>query len=373
MSKVENRGSTTPGAALRFGRAVAAFAVVGGVTALAFHLSANAATAGFAFLITILGIAVLTDLPTALVCSAAAGLASNYFFFPPLGTFAIHEAANWIALLSFFIASLVASRLVLRARRQAEAAERRRREVEALSAEKERLLTEAVHLRAIEEGDALKTSLLRAVSHDLATPLTALALRIERLRAVASPTAVPLVDAVADETARLRRRIENLLAMARLEARNVKPRPESTPAADLFRAAREHLPFLHGRPLTVRVADDAPEVFVDPSLALEILANLLENSHQASPAEVPIELAALRHPADPKLVRLEIADRGPGLRADAEPPSDTARRGLGLEIARSLAAASGGAVLLADRPGGGAVARIDLPASELPVLADEER
>ena len=44
--------------------------------------------------------------------------------------------------------------------------------------------------------------------------------------------------------------------------------------------------------------------------------------------------------------------------------------GLGLEIARSFAAANGGDVTLANRPGGGAVARVDLPAALLPAVAE---
>ena len=76
-------------------------------------------------------------------------------------------------------------------------------------------------------------------------------------------------------------------------------------------------------------------------------------------------MAAFRHPLDPERVRLEVADRGPGIEKD---PSDTPRQGLGLEIARSLGSASGGTVTLANRAGGGAVARIDLPAARLPAI-----
>ena len=114
-----------------------------------------------------------------------------------------------------------------------------------------------------------------------------------------------------------------------------------------------------------------PDAYVDPSLALEILANLVENAHQASPFDAAIELSAFRHPLDPERVRLEVADRGPGLRPESEAAkeaSDTPRRGLGLEIARSLAGASGGQVTLANRAGGGAIARIDLPAAFLPAV-----
>jgi two-component system sensor histidine kinase KdpD len=486
---IRTRDAALPEAA----RAVLAQLIVAAVTVCALRLGANAATAGFAFLITILGIAVWTNLTTSLISSLVATLCYNYFFLPPVGTFTIQEPANWVALISFFIASIVASRLVLRARTQAEQAEARRKEVEALyglsidlftstnrigalgeaaaralanagasggglvlfgsgtydqrlicwsgpkgeeiedliagvgrhrrslefpapvgrdvylplniggnvvgvlaarrtsatlralesaaslvalAVERERFLSESAHMQALEEGDALKTSLLRAVSHDLATPLTAIALQIERLRTMVDQPASVVVNDIAEHTGRLRRRIENLLAMARLEARSVVPRPEPTPAADLFRAVREHLPLVvQNRHIDVRVDPECPEVYVDPSLAVEILANLIENAHQASPSELAIELSAFRHPLDHDRVRLEVADRGPGLRpdtrADVTPdPSDTPRRGLGLEIARSLSSASGGQVTLANRPGGGAIARVDLPAASLPAIEE---
>jgi two-component system sensor histidine kinase KdpD len=323
-------------------RALLAQLAVVSVTAIALRLGANAATVGFAFFIAILIIAIGTNLATALVSSIVATACYNYFFLPPVRTWAIHDPANWVALASFFIGSLVATRLVTQARTKA---------------------IEVAHLQAIREGDALKTSLLRAVSHDLATPLTAISLQIERLRTLTSD---PAVDAIAEEAARLQRRIENLLAMARLEARSVVPRPEPAPAADLFRAAREHLPLIvESRPVDVRVSPDCPEVYVDPSLALEILVNLIENAHQASPPGAPIELSAFPHPLKSDRVRLEVADHGRGIAAEA---SDTAHRGLGLEIARSLGAASGGKVTLANREGGGAVARIDLMAARLPAV-----
>jgi two-component system sensor histidine kinase KdpD len=203
-------------------------------------------------------------------------------------------------------------------------------------------------------------------------------IRTESMRrhAAANPELMNDIASVAEETARLRRRIDNLLAMARLEAGKAKPRPEPTPPADLFRAARENLPLVFaGRPFTIRVDPDCPDADVDPSLALEILANLIENADRVSAAGQPIELVARQHPLDPEKVRLEILDRGPGLPpgvADADGHvateiSDVAQRGLGLEIARSLAAANGGSIGLAPRPGGGTIARVDLPAARMPV------
>jgi len=243
----------------------------------------------------------------------------------------------------------------------------------ALAVERERFLEESAHHEAVRQSDSLKTALLRAVSHDLRTPLTAMTLQIEALRRHAQDrAALRDLDGLSRETARLGRRIDNLLALARLEAGRTRPNPEPTPAADLFRATREALPLiLDSHPVHVAVDRVCPDLFVDPSLALEVLVNLLENAAQAAPEGTALELSALPHPSGRDRVRLEIADRGPGLPsspadgggADA---SDVARRGLGLEIARGLGSANGGDVTLLPRPGGGTVARVDFPAASEP-------
>src|SRR5450759_2217562 len=76
----------------------------------------------------------------------------------------------------------------------------------ALAVERERFLSERAHLEALRESDALKTSLLRAVSHDLRTPITAIQLGLERLRRTAAAAAD--VHEVSAETERLSRRID---------------------------------------------------------------------------------------------------------------------------------------------------------------------
>src|SRR5581483_7250787 len=122
------------------------------------------------------------------------------------------------------------------------------------------------------------------------TPLTAIGLQVERLQQQHANSQT--VAELAEQTARLRRRIENLLAMARIDAGTLVPRPEPTPPADLFRAVREHLPLVGA--LRVEVSGDCPDLLVDPSLALEVLVNLVENAHRASPKGSPIDLLARR-------------------------------------------------------------------------------
>ena len=226
-----------------------------------------------------------------------------------------------------------------------------------MAVEREKFIEDNAHVQALRESETLKTSLLRAISHDLTTPLTAITIHTETLRrkAAADGELKDAVNGIAGETGRLRRRIDNLLSMARLEAGKAKPRREPTPPADLFRAVRENLPL---------VVESRP-VNVDPSLALEILVNLIENAHRVSPPDTPLELVARTHPMDPEKVRIEVLDRGPGVPAgvaDADgnllpgATSDVAQRGLGLEIARSLAAANGGTIGITPRPGGGTMA-----------------
>ena len=242
----------------------------------------------------------------------------------------------------------------------------------ALAVERERFLRERAHLDALRESDALKTSLLRAVSHDLRTPLTAIRMGLERLRRAGE--AADAVDELARETERLSRRIDNLLAMARLDAGACVPHSEPTPTADLFRSALESLPLvLEGHRVDVAISPETPDLFVDPALAVEILANLLENAGSASPSDAPIELKAEPDPLDPQRVRLSVLDRGPGVPAGVKQaaggrgePGDSGRPGLGLEICRSLARALGGSVALVDRPGGGTIARLELPAAPAP-------
>jgi two-component system sensor histidine kinase KdpD len=292
-----------------------------------------------------------------IAASVGATAAYNYFFIPPLHTFRIDDPRNFVALVVFLVWSLVVTRFVVAAREHAAEAERLRLEGEA-----------SAHIELLRQSDAFKTSLLRAVSHDLTTPLTAIRIHMESLKrhaaAAPEPELANVVTAIADETARLHRRIDNLLTIARLEAGRFTPHPEPTPPADIFHAVRESLPLVFAsRPVTIFVARDCPDAYVDPSLVLEIVVNLVENAHRAAPPASLLELAAK---CEEGRVVLDVLDRGPGITADA----DVVQRGLGLEIARGLTASSNGTFTIVPRQGGGTIARVELPAATLPDAED---
>ena len=320
--------------------AVAALAI-GAATAAGVLLGVNPTTFALVLLTLVLFLAAWRGLVGGVLASLLATACLNFFFLPPLHTWHIEDPENWVSLGCFLVASILASRIV----------------------------THAARLEALRESDALKTSLLRAVSHDLTTPLTAIALQIGQLRRRSMPDMEPSIDALEMEVDRLRRRIAGLLAMARLEAGALAPSKEPTPPADLFRAVRENLSLIaRSRPIIVRVEPDCPDLDIDPSLALEVVVNLVENAHRSSPPGAPVMLLAQRHPAEERLVRLEILDQGSGIAlpsSGAKPDSDVARRGLGLEIAQGRARARHGTVTLATRSGGGAVAQVDRPAAAM--------
>ena len=356
------------------------------VTLVGRAAGANATSIGFLYLVAVLGLATWGGWAIGAVASILAMLCFNFFFLPPFHTLTIEDPANWVALLCFLAASTLASRLVATARKRAEEAQKRRQEVETLATERERLLLRSARLEAVRESEMLKTALLRAVSHDLRTPLTALRLEIESLERMLAghPEALPSLHNLAAEQSRLARRIDNLLAAARLEAGLARPHPEPLAVGTLFRTARENLAtILSGREITTRVPPHCPEVWADPALSVEALVNLLENAVRAAPADHPIELTATRDPQRDEQVRLEVLDRGPGMPEEVRHPligtaeagtasGDRMAGGLGLQIAKSFAEASGGSLELIDRPGGGTVARLTLPAAPDPATPEEE-
>src|SRR5205085_12227091 len=92
----------------------------------------NSTTVGFAYLLSIVFVAILWGSAPALLASVLGMLCFNFFFLPPFHTFTIADPQNWVALTAFFITALTAGQLSARARRRAEEAEAGRREIERL-------------------------------------------------------------------------------------------------------------------------------------------------------------------------------------------------------------------------------------------------
>jgi two-component system sensor histidine kinase KdpD len=121
-------------------RYVLVVAAIGAITFIDSTLKVNHTTVALMFLVMVLLTSAYWGLRYAVVMAVVATAAFNFFFLPPVGTFTIADPQNWVALFAFLVTALVASNLAERARREAEGAKQRRREVERLFSLSQRLL-----------------------------------------------------------------------------------------------------------------------------------------------------------------------------------------------------------------------------------------
>ncbi len=103
---------------------------------------ANHTTVALSLLLAILAVSAVWGMAVSVLMSVAAVLAFNFFFLPPVGTLTIADPQNWVALGAFLVTSIVGSQLSARIRKEADEANRRRRETERLYKFSQRLLGE---------------------------------------------------------------------------------------------------------------------------------------------------------------------------------------------------------------------------------------
>jgi two-component system sensor histidine kinase KdpD len=244
----------------------------------------------------------------------------------------------------------------------------------ALALERDQMAIAAAEARIQAEAERVRSTLLSGVSHDLKTPLAAIAGASSTLLEATSldhQTQRQLVETVADEAARLNRLLDNILQMSRLDAGAVKPNAqwhvlEEIVGSALHRTRRE----LAGRRVEVRLDSDLPLVSVDGLLVEQVLVNLLDNAARYTPPQAAILVAAS---LDGEWLRLSVSDNGPGLPPGSEDrvfdkfyrasfSADSGRgSGLGLAICRAIAQVHGGTITAANRPDGGAEFVLRLP------------
>src|SRR5215831_1424115 len=108
-----------------------ALLIVAAITAFFRHAlpSVNQTTVALSFVLAILAVSAVWGMAVSVLMSLAAMLAFNYFFLPPVGALTIADPQNWVALLAFLVTSITGSRLSSRIRREADIANRRRREI----------------------------------------------------------------------------------------------------------------------------------------------------------------------------------------------------------------------------------------------------
>lgn len=236
------------------------------------------------------------------------------------------------------------------------------------------LLRESDRARLAEESERLYKTLFDSVSHELKTPLSVIGAATSGLKLEAGkrPDAGPervLVDEIEAAARRLRRVVDNLLDMTRIESGRLRLYPAWCDIDELVESACTQMTdLLADHRLRVTVPPDTPPVKLDFVFMEHVLANLLSNAAQYSPAGTEITVAAR---LDGNRMVLKVSDEGPGLAPETAarvfekfyrgPNARPGGAGLGLSIVRGLMQALGGTVTVENNPDRGATFTLNIP------------
>jgi two-component system sensor histidine kinase KdpD len=322
-------------------------AAVGGVVAVAllalalapFQDDVSRAGQGLVLVLPVVGAAVVGGRWPAYVVAGAATLAFALVI-PPVGSLVVELEQDLVALVVFAVVAVVVSTVV------------------------------AGRIEVLHEVERQRAALLRSVSHDLRTPLSAIRAGSTELLDGADhdpATRRRLLELIDGEAERLDRLVANLLSMSRIEAGALEPRRQAVDLGELVeltvpRLARRFTD-LH---LEVDVAPDVPVILADHTQLEQVITNLLENAARHSPPGGTVRLA-VRAVGDG--VELTVDDEGPGVDpADAiaifEPfrtAGPSATSGIGLAICKAIVEAHAGTISVGGAPGGGARFTVTLP------------
>ena len=228
----------------------------------------------------------------------------------------------------------------------------------AIALDRAMLAREAVKAAAMQENEKVRDALLASLSHDLRTPLSAIAGAATSLRSLGdkmSPAErLELLGSIEEETARLSRFVANLLDMSRIEAGNLKVKRDLVDVADVVQGAAERSrKAFPKQPVRINLAPDLPFVRADDKLLEQVLFNLLDNAHKYAGDSG----ATIHGRKEGDEVVLSVTDEGSGVkpadlerifekfyrggRADGRRPGT----GLGLSICRGLIEAMGGTIV----------------------------
>ncbi len=343
---------------------LAGCAAVAASTLLVYPLKdvAPAVSLGIVYLPGVLLVSTVWGWRLGLGTAVASALAFNFFHIPPTGRLAIAADRDGVALVVFAIVAVASSVLAEMVRARAAEAERRRAEADRLldelreaEAERDRMQAEAIEAAALRRSDELKTALLRAISHDLRTPLTAIIASGSALgsSSLTEGERAELSEAIVTGGNRLARLVENLLDMSRLEAGEAEPRREAVDLGEVIAAAGEGL----GGTIRLAIDPELPLVDADAGQLERAFANLLENAVRyggGRPVSVRSRLVGER-------VVVRVVDQGPGIpepeqKRIFEPfrrGEGSAGSGLGLAIARGFVEANHGEIAIESVPGQG--------------------
>ena len=248
------------------------------------------------------------------------------------------------------------------------------------------LILERRRLRAEKQAIEMETqrerlrSILRAISHDLRTPLTSISgnagVLMEKSILLDESKKQEIYSSIYDDSMWLVNLTENLLSITRIENGTMHLQMNAELIDDVFREAISHVDRKAAEhEISVELADDLLMAKMDVRLIVQVIINIVNDAIKYTPEGSHICLSAKK---EKKMVRIRIADDGPGISDEAKlhlfdmfytagiGKADSRRGlGLGLSLCKSIVDAHGGEISVSDNKPHGAVFSFTLPLEEV--------
>jgi two-component system, OmpR family, phosphate regulon sensor histidine kinase PhoR len=238
--------------------------------------------------------------------------------------------------------------------------------------------------RRAERADQSRRELIVSVSHELRTPIASIRAHVETLtmreHAPVDPETARYLDVIGRETERLSALVDDLLAVARAEAGELRLTVAPVSIPQVVRHVREALGPIARRQRRVTLLERVPEEGLPPALAdadrlTQVVMNLVRNAVTYTPEGGLVSIEAATD--GPSHVVLAVADTGIGIppedlervfdrfyRTDASRARSTGGYGLGLSIARDLVEAMGGTISVTSELDTGSRFTVRLPVAQ---------
>ena len=246
----------------------------------------------------------------------------------------------------------------------------------ALAMENDRNAREKEAAAILAQKEQLRANLLRAISHDLRTPLTSISGNASNFLSngdtMDQETKRQLFTDIYDDSMWLINLVENILSVTRLEENRLNLRLSSELVSDVIEESLRHV----GRkaadhPITVTSDDDYMMAQMDPKLIVQVIVNIVDNAIKYTPPGSPIGIHSERRNNQ---ICIEIWDSGSGIPDEVKPKvfdmfycgankvADSRRSlGLGLSLCKTIITAHGGEISVRDHTPQGTVFSFTLP------------
>ena len=252
----------------------------------------------------------------------------------------------------------------------------------ALALENELNAKEKEAAAILAQKEQLRANLLRAISHDLRTPLTSISGNASNFLSngdtMDEETKKQLFTDIYDDSMWLINLVENLLSVTRLEENRLNLHLNSEIVSDIIDEAMKHINRKRTEyDITVDSEDDYLLAKIDAKLVVQVIINIVDNAIKYTPPGSKIHIHSSRQG---KFVLIRISDNGGGISDEAKPRIfdmfycganqivDSRRSlGLGLSLCKSIITAHGGTISVEDNQPHGTVFSFTLPAEEVVV------